>query len=187
MRLVRISLISDGTMEPDETFTVTLTGPGAGGTTSTQVTVANDDTGETQRPETKFHHPRHGHSYRVGDWRVQIAWHIYARDTGGSEVARVQVALRKKMKGGSCSWLGRRGFNSGSCRTKQWLTVQNRDRLTDHAYQWIYVYDPRPQLRASVGTRIRNYTIFSRATDGSGNVENSFQPGRNANTFEVTR
>lgn len=185
-RLVRISLVNDGTTEPDESFTVTLTGPGATGP-PTEVTIGNDDTGETQRPETKFHHPRHGHSYRASDWRVQIAWHIFARDAGGSEVGKVQVALRKKMKSGSCSWLTRTGFTRRPCTSKRWLTVQDRTQLTQHPYQWIYVYDPKPQLRPSVGTNIRNYKIYSRATDGANNVENSFAPGRNANTFEVSR
>jgi hypothetical protein len=187
MKLVRISLISDGTPELDESFTVTLTGPGAGGTTSTQVTIVNDDTGETQRPETKFHHPRHLHDYRANDWRVQIAWHIFARDSGGSGVAKIQVALRKKMKSGSCSWLAGRGFASAPCSAKRWLTVRERTQLQQHQYQWLYVYDPKPKLQPSVGSRIRNYTIYSRATDGSGNVENRFESRRNANTFEVTR
>ncbi|MGH2787108.1 MAG: Calx-beta domain-containing protein [Actinomycetota bacterium] len=187
LKLVRISIINDGTTEPDESFTVTLTGPGAGGTTSTVVTIVNDDTGETQRPETKFHHPRHRHDYRANDWRVQIAWHIFARDSGGSEVARIQVALRKKMKSGSCSWLAGRRFASGPCSAKRWLTVRERTQLQQHQYQWLYVYDPKPKLQPSAGSSIRNYKIYSRATDGSGNVENRFESRRNANTFEVTR
>jgi Calx-beta domain len=186
MKLVRISLVNDGANEEDESFTVTLTGLGATGS-PTEVTIANDDTGETQRPETKFHHPRHAHSYRLNDWRVQVAWHIFARDAGGSDVSKVQVALRKRSMSGSCSWLTRSGFEGGPCSSKRWITVRDRSALTDHPYDWIFVYDPRPKLRPSSGTSIRNYTIFSRATDGSGNVENSFHPSRNANTFEVTR
>jgi hypothetical protein len=38
-----------------------------------------------------------------------------------------------------------------------------------------------------VGTRIKDYTAFSRAIDGAGNVEKDFAEKRNANTFEVKR
>jgi hypothetical protein len=43
------------------------------------------------------------------------------------------------------------------------------------------------QLKSSVGTRIKNYTAFSRAIDGSGNVESDFKQKRNDNTFEIKR
>jgi hypothetical protein len=35
--------------------------------------------------------------------------------------------------------------------------------------------------------RIKDYTAFSRAIDGAGNVEKEFNERRNANTFEVKR
>jgi hypothetical protein len=43
------------------------------------------------------------------------------------------------------------------------------------------------QLKPSVKTKIKNYTAFSRAIDGAGNVEKDFTKKRNANTFEIRR
>jgi hypothetical protein len=38
-----------------------------------------------------------------------------------------------------------------------------------------------------VKTKIKNYTAFSRAIDGAGNVEKEFKKKRNDNTFEIKR
>jgi hypothetical protein len=38
-----------------------------------------------------------------------------------------------------------------------------------------------------VGSKIKDYTAFSRAIDGAGNVEKEFTKKRNANTFEIRR
>jgi hypothetical protein len=43
------------------------------------------------------------------------------------------------------------------------------------------------RLSPSIGTKIKNYRAWTRAEDGAGNLETSFQVGRNLSTFEVRR
>jgi len=97
-----------------------------------------------------------------------------------SGVVAAQLALRRNMKNGKCQWWTGEGWQAKDCQNREWLGTQY-----DPVGQ-LYRYRMR-QLKSSVGTRIKNYTAFSRAIDAAGNVERDFNEKRNANTFEVRR
>jgi hypothetical protein len=77
-------------------------------------------------------------------------------------------------------WLSKGGWQRKDCSNRQWLETRHDD------VGQLWYYRPK-QLKSSVGTRIKNYTAFSRAIDGAGNLEKEFKEKRNANTFEVKR
>jgi hypothetical protein len=91
--------------------------------------------------------------------------------------SQVEVALVKKMKGGKCHWWDGGGFAPGPCATKVFNPALAGD-------QWSFGLGTK--LKPSIGTKIRHYTAYARATDLlTGTVETTFEKGRNANTFEV--
>jgi hypothetical protein len=47
---------------------------------------------------------------------------------------------------------------------------------------YLLAVDP---LAPSIGTKIRNYRAWTRGKDGAGNLETTFEAGRNLSTFEV--
>jgi hypothetical protein len=106
--------------------------------------------------------PRDAHLHRGHGWI-----------RGGED----ELALRRNMKNGNCSWWNGKRFKRGPCGGRLWLELPRYEK--DFFY---YRINP---LRPSIGTRIKNYSAFSRATDGAGNVEDKFEAKRNANTFEV--
>jgi hypothetical protein len=98
-----------------------------------------------------------------------------ASDQGGSQLAKVEVALRQKIKGDGCKWWNGSKFAAGSCGTKVFQTATGDKK-------WSYDL-PRP-LKPT-GRKVKNYRLYSRATDGDGNVETLFEAGRNLVKFEV--
>ena len=125
-----------------------------------------------ERPTSRISHPRDGRTYgQLGVRTLRGS----ASDTL-SGIARVDVAVRQRLADGRCRWLTRRGrFEPGGCDRPRWLQA-------DGASSWWFEV---PQvLPESVGG-IASYRAYARAVDGAGNVERRFQPGRNANTFEI--
>jgi hypothetical protein len=141
---------------------------------STSVVVTGSD---GVPPASRFHHPKNGRRYPHNDYRVREI-HVFTKDAGGSKVARAHLALRRRKTNGSCAWWNGRRFRRGACADKSWV----RMRVYEAGYFYFYRIH---SLRPSVGTRIRDYTSFSRAVDRAGNRERRFERGRNANTFEV--
>jgi hypothetical protein len=95
---------------------------------------------------------------------------------GGSGVVSAQFALRRNLPNGKCQWWkGGRKFKKGSCEKERWKKMGK--------FESDYFFIRSDALPPSPGKT--DYTAFSRAIDAAGNVESFFDPGRNANTFEV--
>ena len=141
---------------------------------------ANAPVPDDQPPNSRFHHPKHGEAYPREDYRIREL-HIYAGDNhGGQGVRSVEVALRRTSRKGACAWWDGQRFVAGACDTPLWHQTPAYDEGYFHYYRI-------PALRPSMKTKVREYTAFSRATDRAGNVEQSFQDGRNVNTFEISK
>ena len=175
-----VEMVNDQVREDQESFTVGLSNPvGAElDEPSTSTVTINDDenpASDTTPPVTFFHQPLDGRTYgarAIQDFLVQT-------DDIGSGIRKVQIALRAKLADGNCRWYRHRarGFVSGPCNQKIWgVRLAGSDTV---------LYSLRERLRSSNGTRIRNYTAWSRGIDQVGNVERSFDRNRNLSTFEV--
>ena len=174
---IPISVTNDSEPEPDEAVTVTLTGADTAtvaGPSSTTLTIRDNE--ESSAPQSRFHHPRNGLRYQRGDYRLR-EMHIFTSDEGGSGVARAELALRKNLKSGSCSWWTGKGWTSGACGARHWLNLPT--------YEPDFFYYRIGALRPSVRSAIKDYTAFARAIDHAGNVESKFEQGRNESTFEI--
>jgi uncharacterized delta-60 repeat protein len=94
-----------------------------------------------------------------------------------SEVVRVDVALRRTMKDGRCTWLGHQGgWVLRACNAPSW-------RVADGSVFWSF--ELHHQLLESAGTNVVKYRAYARAVDRAGNVEHVFASGRNSNAFEI--
>lgn len=178
-KLIPFSIVNDTAGEPPETLQITVTGAEVpGGSSATTFTIVDNE--ENVAPSSRLHHPRHRWKYKKSDFRIREV-HIFSQDNpGGAGVVDSDFALRRNMKNGNCLWLTKDGWQKKDCTNRQWLDT----RYDDVGQLWFY----RPkQLKSSVGTRVKDYTAFSRASDGAGNVEKDFHEKRNANTFEVKR
>jgi hypothetical protein len=173
---IQIEIVNDKLAESSEAVVITLTGA-VDGPASTTFTILDNE--ESEPPTSRLHHPRHKWRYKKSDYRIREV-HVFATDTGGAGVTAAQFALRRNKKNGDCSWLTKEGWQKKECTNRQWLAT-----TYDQAGQlWYYRLK---QLKSSVGTKIKDYTAFSRAIDGAGNVEKEFNEKRNNNTFEVKR
>jgi hypothetical protein len=186
MEVVEFTLVDDSVGEGNETLQVNLeAGPDYALDSPSTLTLTIVDNEESIAPETKFHHPRDGWRYSRGDYRIR-EMHAFARDRPvADDVAKVEMALRKKKTDGSCRWWNdqTRRWDPGNCTDKHWVTMSF---LGPYSPTWPLLYEEDfPRLSPSIGTTVRNYTAWSRATDGAGNVETTFTKGRNFNTFEV--
>ncbi|MGH2682111.1 MAG: Calx-beta domain-containing protein [Actinomycetota bacterium] len=186
VKAIPISIQNDQQTEGSEIFQVALTGAQAVDPKTTTVTIIDNDSDDIA-PKSWFHHPRHGRTYRHGDYRLR-EMHVFFSDEGGSEVVSVEMALRKKRLNGSCAWWVSGGWQGGPCSSKRWMPMKFDFDL--------YLKRFRKALAPSVGTKIRNYTAWCRATDGAGNVQTSFLHDRkgtrakgdgNWSTFEVKK
>jgi hypothetical protein len=175
VELITLSIVNDKLGESEETVALELQG-GASPATKT-VTILDNE--ESVRPTSRLHHPRHRWRYRKSDFRIREV-HVFANDEGGAGVVAAQLGLRRNMNNGECHWLTAKGWQKKDCSNREWLHMhyQTSGQLWLHRLR---------RLKPSVGTRIKNYTAFSRAIDGAGNAEKDFNEKRNANTFEVKR
>lgn len=180
-KVVAISVVNDKLAEGDEELTLSLVAPGPvlpDDPTSTVVKILDNEEVAGIAPETRFHHPRHKHRYDRGDYRLREV-HVFAKDAGGAGVARVEWALRRKLKKG-CQWHDGKRFRKGACGTPRWLEMAYYPDL-----DWYY-FRMRP-LKPSVGTKVKHYLALSRAIDDAGNVETGYAKKRNRNRFEVLK
>jgi hypothetical protein len=177
---IDLGIVNDQIGEAPESVVITLTGgPGIAVASPSSITVTIEDNEESQKPKSRFHHPRHTWRYKKSDYRIR-EFHVFASDVGPAGVERVQLALKRTRSNDTCQWFTRKGWRSADCQNRQWLNMKY-DRTGD---LWLY---RMPQLKSSVGTRIKNYTAISRAIDGADNVESQFNEKRNNNTFEIKR
>ena len=175
VEFVTFSIINDTSYEaPQETFALTISGSGVRSPSSTTITIVDNE--EKFAPQSRLHHPRHGRKYKRGDYRLREI-HVFTSDQGGSAVVRAELALRKNLKNGNCAWWTGKEWKGGGCGAQRWVNLS--------AQQADFFYHRMGALRPSVRSKIKDYTAFSRAIDGAGNVESRFESGRNENTFEV--
>jgi hypothetical protein len=178
---IQFTINNDTEIENAETIQISLQA-GAGyelATPSVLTLTIQDNDRDFIPPTSWFHHPRQGKLYPYGDYRLR-EMHVFFDDEGSppSGVVSAEMALRKKKLDGSCRWWFDGGWVAGSCSNKRWLPMTLDFDLYLRRF---------PALRPSVGTAIKNYTAWCRATDGAGNVETNFIKGNpgNFNTFEV--
>ncbi|MGH2692457.1 MAG: hypothetical protein ACRDHM_08135 [Actinomycetota bacterium] len=135
-------------------------------------TPATGGGGDTLEPTSRINAPKHKAEVKVSEARNLQGT---ASDQGGSGVAKVQLALRQKRQGG-CKWWNGSAFVSGGCTAKVYFDANGEQT-------WSYKVSKKLQ---PTGGKIKNYTLYSHATDGAGLVESDFLPGRNLSKFEVT-
>jgi hypothetical protein len=175
---IQINFVKDDRAEPNERIRLTLTSRSPVEETSTVIEII-DLSNDRSAPVSRFHHPKQGLKYTRGDYRIR-EMHTFTGDVGVAGVDRVQIALRMKKDGGACGWWRGARFRSGECEDMRWLPMKY------DATGELYFYRIKA-LKSTVGTAIKNYTAWTRATDHAGNVESSFQRGRNLSTFKVRR
>jgi hypothetical protein len=174
---IDIGIVNDKIGEGPESVTIMLGGT-VDGPASTTFTILDNE--ESEPPTSRFHHPRHTWRYKKSDYRIR-EFHVFTTDNeGGSGVVASEIALRRNRKNGTCSWLTLSGWHQKDCQNREWLPT-TYDEVGE------LFYHRMKQLKSSVGTRIKDYTAFSRAIDGAENIENEFTQRRNANTFEIKR
>jgi hypothetical protein len=173
---IDIQIINDKIGEGPESVTITLMGT-VDGAASTTFTILDNE--ENVFPVSRFHHPREKWKYNKADYRIR-EFHIFATDEGGSGVVAAELALRRNLANGKCAWKAKKGWQKKDCQNRTWLPTKYDD------VGELFYYRMK-QLKPSVKTKIKNYTAFSRAVDGAGNVEKEFTKKRNANTFEIRR
>jgi hypothetical protein len=176
VRMIPITLLNDRDTEPEENFTITLTGVEGGmldGAATTRFTILDNE--ESNAPISLFHHPRNKWKYKARDYRIREI-HVFTQDKGGAGVIKAEIALRQNMQGGRCAWLKGSKWKTRSCKKEIWNKMGK--------YETDFFFIRMPELPSTTGG-IQSYTAFSRATDGAGNTERRFDPGRNENTFDI--
>jgi hypothetical protein len=177
---VTIDVVNDSTAELDEFLRVSVAGAAPTDDAFTTVKILDNESDDAP-PFSRFHHPKDGWKYLRGDYRIREP-HTITGDPGVAELDQVMFALRQKKTNGSCRWWRGELFTTGPCADRHWLNMT-----------FLEVWDPTqdlyrynlPKLAPSVGTTVKNYTAWTRATDTAGNVESIFEKGRNYSVFEV--
>jgi Calx-beta domain len=177
--VVSIPLKRDGQNEGDETFRVTLLGPGT--PSEATVTIA-DTTLSDLRPKGRLHHPKLNYRYPQNyPWLNEIHIFTSAADEGRAPVVRAQLALRKRWKDGSCAWWNGGGFSRGNCGEVRWFGRNVKNPAKNY-----FKYNIKKRLTLSVGTSVDDYKIWGRWYDKAGRMS-QLRKGRNLNEFEVIK
>lgn len=129
---------------------------------------------DSSAPPSLIAKPDQGKSYRAS--RIRTFTGTASDPNEGSGVDEVEVALRRKRTNGTCAWWDGDSFAGGDCSTRVFVDATG-------ATSWSYTLPS--DLKSSTGTKIKDYTLYSRADDLAGNAEASFDKGRNANRFDV--
>lgn len=176
---IKLRILNDNQVEPDEAFSITLTGANTEADRDMTTVVIPDAGVDSIAPETRFHHPRQGLKYRKGDYRIR-EFHTFYKDQGGSGIRRAHLSLRRKMENGRCAWWQGGGFRPGPCGKKVWKPMKHDED------NFLFYYRFKP-LRPTVGTKIKSYRAWTRGGDWAGNMETAFKQGRNLSTFWIRR
>jgi hypothetical protein len=191
-KTVLVPVTNDTEEESTEDLTLTLTAPSGAEVTDPQsatVHLLDDDSGSADfvAPVSQFHLPQDGGRYRA---RSAREIHLFSSDAA-SGVAKMWLALRKKMRNGKCAWWGGRRFKRGACdkhisakraSSRPWIDLGKLPQ------NYFVIYKLRKKLKPTTRkSGIKNYTAFGKARDVAGNFELRFKKGRNANTYKLTR
>ncbi len=174
--LVFIQIFDDRKAEPPEELTLTLDAPGTvlpDDPVSTTVRIL-DSIGASGL-ESRLHHPRPSVAYRASDYRIREI-HIFTTPGAGPPVTSADFALRRNQRGGKCAWWTGKRFRNGDCQNERWLRTNTYE--PDFFFYRLRELDPSKR-------KIKSYTAFSRARNGTGEIEAFLARGRNANTFKV--
>jgi hypothetical protein len=178
---IRLDIVGDTIVEPDEPVRISIQPDPAyslAEPSSTVFTILDNE--ENIPPVGRFHHPRDGLRYRKDDYRIREFHTFFSDNPGGSGVVAAQMALRRKMDGGACGWWRGTRFRKGSCSGRIWKNMRF------YAAADLFFYR-MPALRPTVGTKVKNYRAWTRTIDAAGNVEKTFERGRNLSTFWIKR
>jgi hypothetical protein len=138
---------------------------------STTCTEIGGGGGDTDPPTSKITAPKHKTAVEQSQASNLAGT---AKDSGGSGLAKVEIALRQKRQGG-CKWWNGNRFVSGACRDKVFVQATGEKKWS---------YEVSKTLKPT-GGKIKNYILYSRATDEAGNTETDFVSGANKSKFEV--
>ncbi|MDQ3620854.1 MAG: hypothetical protein M3391_12135 [Actinomycetota bacterium] len=182
--VMTIPLLNDSAYEGTERFSLVLSDPmGAElmSPSTVEVALLDDDspsTADTIPPYTAFHQPLHGRTYAARNLKQFI---VFMQDNNnGSGMDRVQLAIRKNLSNGRCSWWTGSGFVRRACDAKRWSNTPADE------YSETTVFSLGTKLKPSTrGSGIKDYTAFSRGWDNVGNKQTRFDKGQNKNTFEI--
>jgi Calx-beta domain len=177
MELIPITVVDDVQREGSESLQVSISGTAVDPQGTSTVPFKITDNEELLPPASTIHHPNQGKKYPASKFLIREI-HIFTSDEGGAGTVAAEFALRRNMKNRSCGWWTGKKFKIGKCDAERWLKTDQ--------YETDFFYIRMPELPPSVGT-VKNYTAYSRAIDGAKNVEDSFEVGRNANTFEIKK
>lgn len=150
--------------------TLTCVSKGGGGT-------------DTKPPSSKITAPKHKTAITTSEARN---FQGTAKDPSGSGIAKVEIGLRQKRRDG-CRWWDGDSFVKGKCILRQKTLlgetyVELSSKNSEGTATWSV--NITGKLKPTGGT-IKSYTLYSRATDGAGNIEPDFEAGRNLVRFEV--
>ena len=179
---VSIPIRTDGIKDPGERFRVRLLG-GAGPQSESVVTIV-DTTLEDLRPTGRLHHPKQSFKYPQNyPWLNEIHIFTSSADEVKAPVTRAQLAIRKRLKSGSCAWWNSNGFRRGSCGQTRWFGKNIKNPADNY-----FKYNVRRKLPVSVGpsSKVADYKIWGRWFDRENRVS-SLRKGRNLNEFEVIK
>lgn len=185
LELVSLEIFDDNRFEPKEHFWVFLTSPMDAGQSGSVLdtfveikVVVTDDEIDDSPPASAIYRPKDGRSYRPGRLTTFKGTVIDGENESGPR--EVGIALRKKLTNGRCKWLkSNGGFARGGCSSRRYV-----DAALKGPTEWRYHLE-RP-LGPSVGTRVKDYKLFSRARDKAGNLETSLEDP-NVCRFEISR
>lgn len=181
---VAVAIVDDSVTEGDLTFGLTLSNASGAeiASSSTEVLIRDDEgsvPADQIAPYTAFHQPLHKKKYRQGALKEFLVF--MQDDAEGSGMAKVQIALRKKLTSGKCAWWTGERFRRRACSTVRW-SKEKGDYFTDLALFSIGRLKPSTKAK-----EIRFYTAYSRGTDNVGNVQTLLDKGQNRNDFEIRR
>lgn len=184
---VAISINNDTIDEENETLRLSLTNPGEGElVSSTTVTLLDNDTEgpptEEGAPLGRLHHPREGLLYPQNYPYVREI-HIFTQAyEDGFPVFRAELALRKRLKNGSCRWWSGSAFVAASCGEVKWFGGLKKPS------EDYFRYRMKEKLPLSVGrnSKVRDYMMWARWWDQAGR-ESKLQVGRNLSRFEIIK
>jgi hypothetical protein len=195
MALIKLGITDDFEDETDEQLTVQIAAPtdATVETATSTVTIIDNDVpgGDQTAPKTSFHHPKHNRTYKATNYLARTI-HVFTPADDPSGIEYAETALRRKKTNGNCHWWNGTGWTPDGCSVaalhRHWLQTWFFDNFGD---KLIYEYPKSPKvldpLKPSIGTKIKNYFVYSRAEDGVGNLETKFELGRNKNRFEVKK
>lgn len=128
--------------------------------------------GDVTPPRSVITRPKHQKVLDQDDFKS-------VKGTASGDTQRVDIALAQYMESGKCKFKKATGFTSArSCGSVEWL------KATGTA-NWSRALGSKLPPSTPASSPIGNYLMWSRSTDKVGNVERSFQLGRNYSAFHV--